>query len=462
MPPTSPPPIGPTAKITASTLAYFALPTITYGYMFCLVSLYFLKFATDILLIAPAIMGVIFGISRIWDAISDPLVGYWSDRTNSRWGRRRPWIAVCALPTALTFLMLFSPLSGMENTALVVWVSIGIIGFLSASTLLYVPHMALGAELSDDYHERSKIFAARHAGWIGGYIVGIGGIALLSTAAIRSRAEVLDVAATQAIFVAPLAAISLLLCAWRLKERKGFADKGSRQPIKALLDVLKNRHVRPPLLAYFFDNIGFAFAGTLALYIAEYVLDAPLAAPKFFLAFLIPSFAFTPVWLPLSRRFGKKHMWIFSMCLSACAYGAMFFIGKGDENLLILLGALAGLANSAGHVIGPSLLSDVVDYDEYKTGERKEGAYFAAWNFTWKTANGITLMMIGIILSWVGFVPNVEQTVLVFYALKVMFAIVPFFFYMCAAFVFRSYQLNETTHKELHANLAMQRQDSTP
>ncbi len=147
--------------------------------------------------------------------------------------------------------------------------------------------------------------------------------------------------------------------------------KGSRHPFRAIRDVFKNPHARPPLL-HFYDNIGFAFSSIMVMYVATYILEAPEAAPKFLLVFLIPSFFLTPLWMPLARRIGKKAVWSFSFYLSAACFGGMFFLGKGDDNLLMLAGFFAGIANGAAHVIGPSLLSDTVDYDELQTGERKE------------------------------------------------------------------------------------------
>ena len=449
---------SPDAKVSSLTLSFFGLPAIAYGYLFCLVTLYFMRFATDVLLIAPAVMGTIFGISRLWDAVSDPLVGYWSDRTKHPLGRRSTWIALSAIPTAITYIMLFDPIEGLSGSSLEQWIAIGIIGFFSASTFFYVPQMALGAELTDDHHERNKVFGVRHAGWIGGYIIGIGVMALLIAAEQKDLAAVQSVSSTQAWIAAPLAALALLICAFGIKERSEFAQKGSRHPFRAIRDVFKNPHARPPLFAFFYDNIGFAFSSIMVMYVATYILEAPEAAPKFLLVFLIPSFFLTPLWMPLARRVGKKAVWAFSFYLSAVCFGGMFFLGKGDDSLLMLAGFFAGIANGAAHVIGPSLLSDTVDYDELQTGERKEGAYFAAWNFTWKTANGFALIVIGAMLSYSGFQPNVTQTPEVILTMKIMYAVVPCVAYLVAAFSFRSYRLDETLHREMHMQLAENRQ----
>ena len=103
--------------------------------MYLLVNLYIMKFSTDVLLIAPAVMGVIFSISRIWDAVSDPVAGYLSDRTTFKFGRRRTWILVSFVPISLGFLAVFSPPASMEGQALDTWMMFAILGFYSAMTL---------------------------------------------------------------------------------------------------------------------------------------------------------------------------------------------------------------------------------------------------------------------------------------------------------------------------------------
>ena len=160
-------------RIAPGTLIAFGAPAVGAGYMYLLLSLYVMKFSTDVLLIAPAVMGLIFSISRIWDAISDPLVGYLSDRTSTSLGRRRTWILFSFIPIAIGFYAVFAPPQDLAVTGLSWWMAAAIIGFYSAMTIFFVPHMALGAELSNDYHERSRLFGLRHAFYTFGSILSL-------------------------------------------------------------------------------------------------------------------------------------------------------------------------------------------------------------------------------------------------------------------------------------------------
>ncbi len=151
----------------------YGAPGVGAGYMFLLLSLYVMKFSTDVLLIAPAVMGVIFSISRVWDAVADPIVGYLSDRTKHPMGRRRIWMLASVIPTCATFVMLFSPPATMGTFGLSMWMAVGVIGFYSAITLFAVPHLSLGAELTTNYHERSRLFGLRHAAFTLGSILAL-------------------------------------------------------------------------------------------------------------------------------------------------------------------------------------------------------------------------------------------------------------------------------------------------
>jgi len=158
-----PPPMNPplVAKVPLATIVTYSLPAIAFGFSGALVSLYFLKFATDVLLIAPASVGLAFSLSRFWDAFSDPIVGFLSDRTRSRLGRRRPWLLYGAVPFALISVALWSPPAALTGQSLALWVGITVVLFYTAFTIVGVPHSALGAELTDDYHDRARVFGGR-------------------------------------------------------------------------------------------------------------------------------------------------------------------------------------------------------------------------------------------------------------------------------------------------------------
>lgn len=434
-------------------IATYCLPTVGCGFMFLLFALYLMPFATDVLGISPAIMGTIFGLSRIWDALSDPLAGYWSDRTRSRLGRRRPWIFVSILPISAAYLMVWSPPSSLSGDALLAWMTIGVFGFYSAMTVFVVPHMSLGAELTPDYHDRSRIFGMRHAGWMLGSVTALVGMYLLILAKDESAQAVREVAAELAVFVAIVTALMLAFTAFRLKERPDFQDRGARKPYGAFVDVLKNPHARLLIFVNFVENLGAAIISVLALYISRYVVGAPELAPFLILSYMVPSIASVPLWISVSRRVGKKNLWLGSMILTAFCFGSMIFFGEGDILGICALSALAGFSAGAGGTVAPSIQADVIDFDEYQTGERKEGVYFATWNLVYKSSTGITVMLAGFVLQASGFVPNVEQTDEVKWALRSLFAVFPFVCYLIGAAIFSRFSLGEEEHVAIRAEL---------
>ncbi len=135
----------------------------------------------------------------------------------------------------------------------------------------------------------------------------------------------------------------------------------------------------------------------------------------------------------------------------------MFFLEEGSILLICVLAFTAGTAAGAGGTIGPSVQSDVIDWDEWRTGQRKEGAYFAAWNFVFKASFGITLMLTGYVLQMSGFEPNVEQTETVKLALRSMYALYPLVCFLAGAAIFSRFGLNEAEHHEIRAELDRRR-----
>jgi glycoside/pentoside/hexuronide:cation symporter, GPH family len=445
-----------------STVFAYGAPGVGAGYMFLLLSLYVMKFSTDVLLIAPAVMGVIFSASRVWDAAADPIVGYLSDRTKHPMGRRRIWMLASVIPTCATFIMLFSPPTSLGTFGLSVWMAIGVIGFYSSITLFAVPHLSLGAEMTTNYHERSRLFGLRHAAFTLGSILALASMQIFINAeakgpeATRAAAEWISWLASGLMFGMVVFAVV------KLRERAEFQGRKIGLPYQAFSDVWRNPHARLLIIVTFIENVGSAAIGALTLYVAQYVVGRLELAPAIILAYMIPSTFSVPMWIPLSRRFGKIRLWIFSMLLTGLAFGVMFslpFIPEESVRIWVIVFAaiFAGLAAGCGGTVGPSIQGDVIDYDEFLTGERKEGSYFSAWSFVQKSATGVMLLLTGFVLQASGFVPNHPQTMTVQVAMVSLYGMFPLVCYAIGSLMMRRFKLDETEHARIRIELQRRR-----
>ncbi|NJN50440.1 MAG: MFS transporter [Gammaproteobacteria bacterium] len=208
--------------------------------------------------------------------------------------------------------------------ALIVWAGVGVIGFYSAMTLFIVPHLSLGAELTTNYHERSRLFGLRHAAFTAGSIIALISMQVFINAESSGPEVVRTTAATVAGLAAIVTALLVLFAVVRLRERREFQGRVNENPYHAFRDVWRNPHARLLIIVTFIENVGSAAIGALTLYVAQYVVGRIDLAPLIILAYMVPSTISVPLWIPLSRRFGKVRLWIFSMALTGVSFGVMF------------------------------------------------------------------------------------------------------------------------------------------
>lgn len=440
-------------RLPWSTIGDYVAPSFGLGFMFLLVAIYLMKFATDVLGISAAVMGgILFFARSIWDATFDPIAGYLSDRTNTRIGRRRPWLLASIVPLAVTFVLLWTAPRDLGATATTIWMAVVVVAFYTAASVLIIPHTALGAELTDNYHDRTRIFGARHVVTTLGSFAAVAGLsALQSTSDVHRTILVLALAASA------VTALATLWTVLRLRERPEFQGRGAAQPYRAFRDVIVNPHARLLLIVFGIESLGAATIGVLTPYVAEYVVKRPEAAPPAIALYMVANVLFVPVWLPLSRRFGKKALWLGSMLLTAFSFGSMIFVHEGSVALLNVLAFIAGTAAGCGNMVAPSIQADVIDWDEHATGERKEGSYFAAWNFVFKVANGLTLQLTGIVLSFSGYVPNVEQTEGVKFTILALYGLFPMGCYLIGSALFARFRLDEAGYAAIRSELDARR-----
>ena len=438
----------PEEALPRSVIWAYSMPSIGFGFMGMLFGIYLMKFSTDVLLIAPAAIATLFGIGRLWDAVSDPVAGYLSDRSTARRGRRRAWMFASAAPLGLAAFILWTPPSALDGWGLILWMGVALLLYETAQTVFFVPYGALGMELTKLYHERTRLFAYRHVIAAAGSGLGLGGVYLLRTAE-DPRAMAFAIAL---IGGAVLSAM-VFFVAIKIPEREEFQGRGAVNVYKAFADVFRNPHSRLLIIVYGIETFGAASIGMLAPYIMQYVVKRPDLTEAFILVYFIPQVAFTPMWVWISRHVGKKKLWLFSMAATSVSYYCMFFIADSSFALLWFILLLLGLGGGCGAVVAPSITADVIDYDEYLTGERKEGAYLAVWNLVRKGAGALTPIAAGLALQYTGYEPNVEQSQATKTALLALIGILPGTCYLIGTLLFLRFRLNEKEHAEVRAVL---------
>ncbi len=434
-------------RLSLGVIWAYSSPRIGIGIMMALFATYLMKFATDVLLIAPAAMGAILFGSRLWDAVSDPLAGYLSDRTRSRVGRRRIWMYSAAIPMGVGLVMVWSPPLGLSGASLAIWMAVALLVYETANTAFYVPHSAMGVELTPNYHERTRLFGWSHMISAFGMVLGIGSLQLVNLADDkRSVAFALSV-------VAGITVSTLVLWTTRLlPERSDFQGRGGSGMLKSFKDVFRNEHARLVLIVYAIETFGFASLGMLFPYLAEYVIPMKETWVWLLLAYMIPQFAFTPMWMALSRRVAKNRLWLASMSISALAFGAFFLVEEAGP-VIWGLAFVLGVAGGCGQVVAPSIKADIIDYDEYLTGERKEGVYLAVWNLVRKAAGSVTALVAGLVLQFADFQPNVEQTEEVKLAIQAIFSLLPASCFVIGILIFSRFRFNEEEHAKVRLAL---------
>jgi GPH family glycoside/pentoside/hexuronide:cation symporter len=435
-------------SIGVRQLAGYGLASTPVIYAYVLVLIMYMKYASVELGISTALVGTIFFFAKAWDAVTDPIVGFLSDRTRGRSGRRRPWIFASAPLLALFCVMSWMPPAGLDGGALTLWITVGVLGFYTAYTLFEVPHMALGAELSLDSRERNRIFGVRQSLKILGMVVAFAvGTAVVGRGIEATRTMVWVLAASMLVLI-PGGTLMLP------PERSDFQGRAARNPLRAVSDVWSNPHARLLLLVVFIDAIGVGGIGSLTPFVVHYVVGREDLIPALLSSNMVASFVSIPIWIRLARRFEKRHLMFVSMIGSAFGYGTILLVGHGDWPIVLGSSLLAGSCSGCPNILGYTLKSEIIDFDEYRTGDRKEGAYFAGWAFMGKLASGIMMGLVGWSLAWSGFDGQAEtQSETAQRVMIVLMGGFPLVCYLVGAALFSRFSLTEAEHARIRASL---------
>ncbi len=418
-------------------LAAYAIPFTGGALLYFTVQFFFLKYATDVLLLPPLVVGAAFGSSKLVDAVTDPLIGSWSDRTNAALGRRRPWMLGSAFLVAASFFAIWNPPPlGVRETT--IWVCAAVVLFYVCFTGYNIPHFALGAELSATPHGKTRFYGARQ---------GVETVGMLLAFAVMQRISDADDARAYALGLTALlaagAGILLLGTPLLLRERPAYLGRGGRGLRAALTDVLRNPHGPRLMLSWWLSFLGMSALGIMGPYAAEYVLGRPDLIAALPGTFVVAGLIAIPFWVPLARVVGKRRAWIAGLLGTAVGLGSLLFWEPGNVAWFFMATAGAGACMAGTSVMGPSVLADVIDHDEHVTGERKEGVYVSIFALVGKAGAAAVTALIGALLAWSGYTPNEAPDASVRAGLLYVFVGVPAAAGLLSALVLRGLRVDD-------------------
>jgi GPH family glycoside/pentoside/hexuronide:cation symporter len=422
---------------------------------FTLMGFWCLKYLTDIVGLAAALAGAAVMVGKLWDAVTDPVMGYISDRTRSRWGRRRPYLLFGALPMMLTMWLFFTAPEIENPLALTLWAVLTLMLLNTASTVINIPYSSLTPELTGDYHERTSLNGYRFGCAVFGTIAGAAAVQpLVQLFASPDAADPLldkgGFSLMGLILGALMMAVTLLtFLGTREKKhtREDFPTEGFFSTYKA---VFTNRPYVILLLTYALHLMGITFLQSILVYYTEYVYHRTDLTTPAMILLLVTAMVFIPLSVLVSKRIGKKLTYQICFVIIASAGMIIFFLGHIlGPNFFLVLMVYAGIGVGFSYVSPFAMVPDTVEFDAVKTGERKEGAYYGMWTFTSKAGQALAVFVSGLILARGGYIPGADQSAGALLAIRLIIGPLPALILLGALVLIRFYPLDEAAYKKI-------------
>jgi len=417
---------------------------------------YFAIFLTDVVGISPGIAAAAIFIGRSWDYINDPIIGHISDRTRSRWGRRRPFILFGSLPFALAFMLLWwrPPLEG--QIALAAYYALAYIVFDAAATFVYMPYFALTPDLTPDYDERTKLTTYRMFFSILASLIAftlpltiVGGFTPDHASRVMSMG----------ILFAIVSMIPMLFVFVGTREPEayqGLDQPGLRESIRAAV------HNRPFVFSaglFLLTWVSISILQSTLLYFIKYIVRLESQSDVIMGTIFVTAIVALPFWEWASRRWSKRRAYVMGIAFWAVVQLVLVTLNASvDFQLVLFLGMLAGIGVGAAHVLPWSILPDAVEWDEWQTGERHEGMFYSLVTLMQKVASSVALPMVLLVLQVTGYVPNAAtQPASAQMGIRIVVGPIPAAL-LCLGILFALfYPLSRESHAEIRRQLEARR-----
>ncbi|MFH2038169.1 MAG: MFS transporter [Chloroflexota bacterium] len=440
-----------TQKISRKTKIGFGAGEFSSSIFFTLTSFWLMNFLTDEVRLSAALAGSALLIGKIWDAIIDPFIGYISDHTRSRWGRRRPYILFFAIPFGLAFVLMFSNPGLADQIGKFYWAMLTYVFFCTVYSFTNIPYNAILPEISKDYNERTSISGYKQAFAVIGTILGAGAaIPLMAMFATRTAGYT----GMAAVF-GTLASLSLLATFFSVREPKLMEQPRGESIPKSLKDVFTNKPYLLLLTAWFTNSTAVAIMEGMLVYYYKYIFQAEASVTLAMITLLVVTIATIPFWVWFARKVSKKVAYIIGMTLTLLAVVSFAFTADklGQTGALVFM-VLAGIGFSSHFVLPWSMAPDTIEFGYARTGVRREGVYYSVWTFMIALGGAFAGFLIGQCLTYFGYIPDVIQSATSIQGIRFLIGPLPAVLILLGNLALFFYPLSQKKYEEVQAAIS--------
>jgi len=427
------------SPITPKIKVSYALPALPLAAMYFPVFVFLAEFYADVHGLSLAAIGLILLIIRAFDAVSDPLVGHFSDGSGVL-GQRKLWLVGATPIVMVATWMLFVPPEGIGLGWFALWLFVLTAGW----TLAMTPYFAWGAELSGDYTERGRIAIWRESagllGTIGAAVLyGVGG----------GSSGGMTLIAFQVVLLLPIA---VFVC-WRNVPNAVNYSKNAPKVLDVVRIIRTNSVFRRLIIAYFINGSANGIAATLFVFFVSYRLGAPDMGGPLLVVYFGAAVLAAPLWTWLIGRYSKHRIWCWAMIYAGFIFVWTIALGSGDWGLFAVICVLSGAALGADLALPSAIQADLVDVATAENGAQQTGAFFALWSVATKLALAVSGAVSLIYLDVVGFDVSVQNTDGPLLALALFYGLGPIILKMIAVAMMWNFPVDRAAQVSLRAQI---------
>lgn len=416
-----------------------------------IVAFWYLFFLTDVAQLNPALAGITVILGGAWDAVNDPLIGWLSDRTRTRWGRRRPYLLFGAVPYGITFALMWVVPPIDNQILLCLYFAAIYILFDTAVTVVSCPYNALVPELTLDYDERTSVTSYRaFVSIVTGLLAAVGfGFVLDSTS--NMQIAFLGMGISFGLIFIP----TILVSFFGTHERKSFQNQSLPSLWESLRFVARNRPWRYSLGMHILSWIPVNIASAVFVYYLVYWINMRPGEASMVQGVILASGALCmPLVLWMGRHWEKKIAYIVSIASWLVVMLSILLVPQGAKPLAYLVAILVGPGIAAAHALPRAMSADTLDVDQLQSGLRQEGVYAGLEVFARKISVKVILATVGPILAWSGYVQNAAtQSPRALLAIRLLIAVVPSIILIMAILLAWKYPLSRRKHRDVQDQL---------